>query len=144
MRYSLSVIFLLATALGGYAHASVAVPAKAVTQLRCPVRQTPAEVVIRSRRTLLPEARPVLNELLGRAASAFLALAGRKPTCEEIFNGLDTGLARIKFGNAGTGASAGCGVFPGQARNRRAQWFRGTFNCLRGKPWGLTPKPSLR
>ena len=97
MRYSLVVVFLLATAYSSHAQTAVAVPTKAIAQLERLVRQTQAEVVIGSRRgTLPPETRPMLNKLLVQTASEFLALAGRKPTREDFFKSLDTGLARIK------------------------------------------------
>ncbi|MET4075124.1 DUF4844 domain-containing protein [Hymenobacter sp. UYCo722] len=97
MRYSLSFVFLLASTFCSYAQTSVVVPAKAVAQLERLVRQTQAEVVIGSRRsTLPPETRPMLNKLLVQTASEFLALAGRKPSREDFYKSLDTGLARIK------------------------------------------------
>ena len=129
MRYSLRVIFLLATALGSDAHASVAVPAKAVAQLQRLVRRTQAEVVIGSRRTLPPEARPMLNNLLGRAACLGVfgfGWAQTHPRRNLQWPGYWAG-SHQAVGNAGAGAPAGCRVLPGQARNRRAQWLLQRF-----------------
>ena len=72
------------------------VPQKAVAQLEKIRKQTVDEIVIGMRKSSLPaETRPMLNRILVKSTSEFLAITARKPTREAYLKCLDDNLSRI-------------------------------------------------
>ena len=75
---------------------SMTVPQKAVAQLEKIRQQTVDEIVIGMRKSSLPaETRPMLNRILVKSTSEFLAITARKPTREAYLKCLDDNLSRI-------------------------------------------------
>ena len=72
------------------------VPQKAVAQLEKIRKQTVDEIVIGMRKSSLPaETRPMLNRILVKSTSEFLAITSRRPTREAYLKCLDDNLSRI-------------------------------------------------
>ena len=75
---------------------AMTVPQKAVAQLENIRKQTQDAVVIGLRKTNLPaETRPILNRILVKSSTEFLAITNRKPSREAYLKCLDDNLSRI-------------------------------------------------